>query len=99
MEYLPPWCWLCDTHHGNHQRLQAINDRNIEGTDAIKEVQQHMKPLKARDCEGIDEVNELKRELKGLKELKASFKLKCIALFFVLVCFVVAKFMQFLVEM
>ena len=36
-----------------------------------------MKSLKARYCEGIDEVNELKRKL---KELKAAFKLKCIAL-------------------
>ena len=36
-----------------------------------------MKSLKDRDCEETDEVNELKREL---KELKASFKLKCIAL-------------------
>ena len=44
----------------------------------------HMKSLKARYCEETDEVNELKE----LKELKDSFKLKCIALFCVIVCFV-----------
>ena len=65
-----------------------MNDRNAEWTDEVKEVQQHMKSLKAKYCEGIDEVNKLKRELKELKEFKASFKLKCIALFYVIVCFV-----------
>ena len=38
-----------------------MKDRNVEGTDGVKEVQQHIKSLKARDCEGTDEVSELKR--------------------------------------
>ena len=23
LEHLPPWCWICDTHHGNHQHFQG----------------------------------------------------------------------------
>ena len=38
LEHLPPWCWICDTHHVNHQRLQAMKDRNVEGMDEFKEV-------------------------------------------------------------
>ena len=44
-----------------------MKDRNAEGTDEVKEVQQHMKSLKAGYCEGTYEVHELKRELKELK--------------------------------
>ena len=58
-----------------------------------------MKSLKARDYEGTDDVNELKEEL---KEWKASFILKYIALFCVIVCFVTfdaIKFMELLLEM
>ena len=39
IEHLLPWCWICDTHCGNHQRLQVMKDRNDEkGTDEDKEV-------------------------------------------------------------
>ena len=47
-----------------------------------------MKSLKTNDCERTNGVNELKRELDKLKELKASFKLKCIVLSYVIICFV-----------
>ena len=50
LEHLPPWCWICDTHHVNHQCLQEMNDRNAEGMDLVKEVQQPMKSLNTRDC-------------------------------------------------
>ena len=96
MEHLPQWCWIYDTHHGNHKCLQAMKYRNAEKTDEVKEVQQHMKPSKARDYEETHEVNELKEELKDLKEMKASFKLKGIAMLCVIVCsiaFVATKFM------
>ena len=88
LEHLLSWGWICNTYHGNHQRLEAMKDINAEGTDEVKEVQQPMKSLKARDCEETGEANELKRELKELKELKASFKLKCIAILCVIVCFI-----------
>ena len=70
-----------------------MKDRNAKGTNEDNEVQQHMKSLKARDCEGIDEVNELKREL---KELKVSLKLKCIAPFYVIVCFAIFVAIKFM---
>ena len=73
-----------------------MKDRNVDMMNEVIEVQQPMKSLKARDREETNEVNEFKRELMKLKELKASFKLKCIALFYVIVCFfafVATKFM------